>query len=155
MVVGILANDLGHYKKGLELFTKATSYGDIDDALHLALLEKAMILFKLEKYDEARKLAQQWLDMKIYDKPDHYIAYQELADANMMAGNYDTAIEYIDKAINMKPDDFGFYINKGRIYFRKGDYKQARQCLAVTRKHSAGKKWDFVELNRMEKLLKN
>ncbi len=155
MVGGILANDLGHYEKGLELFTKAISYGDIDDALHLALLEKAMILFKLEKYDEAKKLAKQWLDMKIYDKPDHYIAYQELADANMMAGNYDTAIEYIDKAIGMKPDDFGFYINKGRIYFRKGDYKKARQCLAVTRKHSAGEKWDFVELNRLEKLLKN
>jgi tetratricopeptide (TPR) repeat protein len=154
MTSGIIAHDTGHYEKSLDFLAKAMDYGDIDESLHLAILERAMVNFKLEKYDEAKKLAGQWLSRKVYDKPNHYIAFQELADANMMAGNYDAAIEYINRAIKMKPDDYGFYINKGRIYLIKGDNQEAQRCFSITRKHSSGKRWDFTELERLEKLLK-
>lgn len=153
MTAGILANDLGHYDRAIDLLTKAIQYGDIDDSLHLAVLEKAMVCFKIEKYDEARKLGKQWLEMKVYDHPKHYIAYQELADANMLAGDYGEAHKYIDLAIRMKPDDYGFYINKGRIYLMEGKKSEARRCFGVTRSHSKGEKWDFIELSRLEKLL--
>lgn len=154
MVAGILSHDLGHYEDSLKYLARAMDFGDIDPALHLAILERAMANFKLERYEEAKKFAKQWLNKKVYKKPDHYRHFQELADANMIVGNYDEALNYINKAIQMKPDDFGFYINKGRIYLMMKDYKSAGECFAITRKHLSKGKWDIIELERLEKLMK-
>jgi tetratricopeptide (TPR) repeat protein len=39
--------------------------------------------------------------------------------------DYDKAIEYFTKAINLKPDYASFYYRRGEAYYKKGDYDKA------------------------------
>lgn len=54
------------------------------------------------------------------------IFYQQYAYVYMLLGNYDVALNYIDKAIDLTPDDSNCYDTKGLILFEKGDIGRAK-----------------------------
>ncbi len=53
------------------------------------------------------------------------VAYNNRALTYSDAGNYDMAMKDLDRALELKPDDFEALTNRGNVYFRTGKYRQA------------------------------
>ncbi len=98
----------------------------IKEAPHLRdpLMEKALLLYQLKDYNGTEKLVFQALEIKINQKTyinepftfDH-TAYDLLAMINHYKNNYDKALFYIDKALEISPNITRLKNNKS--YFEK------------------------------------
>lgn len=153
-IAGKIAHDAGHSEEGLKYIDLAIKIGPLSPISSLAYLEKALIYFKMERYDEAKKYAQIWLDKYAPPTIIAIESHENFSDAYMMIGEYDKALEHINDLIKLKPGFAGLYINRGRIYLRMGDYDSARKDFAMVRKIAySGESYDAVELARLEKLL--
>lgn len=153
-IAGKIAHDAGHSEEGLRYIDKAIEKGAVTPVSSLAYLEKALIYFKNEKYDDARKYAEIWLEKYAPDHITNVESNENFSDARMMLGDYAKALDYINKAIRIRPDFPGFYINRGRIYLMKGDYSAAKGDFSKARSlGDKGESYDAVELKRLESLM--
>lgn len=153
-IAGKIAHDAGHSEEGLQYIDKAIEKGAVTSVSSLAYLEKALIYFKNEKYDEARKYAKVWLEKYAPNPIISVESNENFSDAYMMLGDYTQALGYINKAIRIRSDFPGFYINRGRIFVMKGDYNAAREDFAKARSlGDRGESYDAVELKRLESLI--
>jgi len=73
--------------------------------------------------------------IRTYERMNPYYHYA-LADSAYKAGNYETALGEIEKAISLKRDDHRFYFLEGLVHYRQGDVAGARSALAIAERVS-------------------
>lgn len=77
------------------------------------------------------------LDKGLYN---YHGIYASMAECEFALGNYDTALDQIDRALSMIRNTASYYITKSQIYRAKGDYtnavKAGAEALAVDRQSS-------------------
>lgn len=80
----------------------------------------ASILYNTKKYEEAAKLYNELLQ----DEPEAPI-YAALSDTHKEIGNYQQALDDIDKALELNPDEASYLVKKALLYLTLGDYDKA------------------------------
>lgn len=70
------------------------------DQLYMALSYKATVLLSLHQFAAAKKVADEALTINAYDAA----IYGALVDANVELGNYEEAVIYCDKMLEIRPD---------------------------------------------------
>lgn len=80
----------------------------------------ASILYNTKKYDEAAKLYNELLQ----DEPEAPI-YAALSDTHKDAGDYQQALDNIEKALELNPDEASYLIKKAVILLSLGEYDKA------------------------------
>ena len=77
---------------------------------------------------------QEILDKGLYN---YHGIYASIAECNFALGNYDVALDEVNKALSMIRDNASHYVLKSKIYRAKGDYENAvkagAEALAVDR----------------------
>lgn len=96
-----------------------TLYND-DDTRNVAIVYSEA-LAATGYFDESIEV----LDRKIALDPSNYYLFQSKGNTYSVAEQYDSAIYYYNKVIEMKPTYARPYINKGDIYERIGDNQNA------------------------------
>lgn len=91
-----------------------------DDTRNVAIVYSEA-LAATGNYDESIVV----LDRKIAQDPSNYYIFQSKGNTYSVAEQYDSAIYYYDKVIEMKPTYARPYVNKGDIYERIGDNQHA------------------------------
>jgi tetratricopeptide (TPR) repeat protein len=77
---------------------------------------------KMQEYEKALPDLEQWAA----DEPDNMQVYIYLAEVHKGLDNPEKAISALDKAIELNPDNFTAFNNRGTIYFNKlKDYNKA------------------------------
>ena len=105
--------------KGVEWFRKAAEQGDATAQYALGIMyTNGSGVAK----DEAK--AVEWY--KKAGEQGNAKAYNELAYLEAKKGHYEEAINTIDKAIKLQPDDPNYYDSKGEILSMKGDKEGAK-----------------------------
>lgn len=123
------------YNKALDAHDKALK---INPDFLPALSGKLTVLDKLGKPEKRFELAQ--LLMEKITSPRNHEDYLYLGIACSILKKRDKAMEYFNKAIEIKPKDSQAYFQRGGIYWRdKKDAKRAREDLTkvLQDKHSA------------------
>lgn len=80
----------------------------------------ASILYNTKKYEEAAKLYNELLQ----DEPEAPI-YAALSDTHKEIGNYQQALDDIEKALELNPDEASYLVKKALLYLTLGDYDKA------------------------------
>ncbi|ENN96338.1 hypothetical protein J422_02619 [Methanocaldococcus villosus KIN24-T80] len=112
---------LGDFKKSIELNEEALS---IESQFLMGWLLKIINLDYLYDYDEL---------LKIYKKfskkcPKFSIIDIKSADILRKYGRYHEALEFLDKALSLNPENIGAIYLKGVILKRLGRYEEALEC---------------------------
>lgn len=164
-LAGAVCEKTGRYEEALKHYDRAIQLNDLkeypiyssteilrDDTL----LYRARTYFKLDKLALARKDAMEWLNKYKPTSVEHPENCENLAYAYLILGEYDKALDLVEKLRKHNPEFYGVYILKGQIQMMKGDYKGARESFEIVRKHiSDGKyRYDLVELKRLEGKMK-
>ncbi len=92
----------GHYYPGaLKLLNSLLEDNSINnDERFLALLTKAGVQLSLHDFADALETGEQAVKLNPYNAQ----IYGVLVDAHVELGNYDTAVKFADKMVNIKPD---------------------------------------------------
>ena len=87
-------------------------------------------LLSLQKdYDKAEDIFKKGveLSLKLDDKQTAAVRLNQLAYTFVYRNNYDEALQAIDRALELMPDEPNFYDSKGEILLLKGDKKGAKK----------------------------
>ena len=114
----IKASTQGHHNIAIELLQKAQKINPerIDIVYNLAL-----VYLKMKNNNKAKKLLQQ-----IINKHDVKV-YVFMAKINKIEGQYSQAIENLQKALKLKPENAYYLSEIAGIYMHKGNYAKAVQ----------------------------
>ena len=82
----------------------------------------AITYIKLQEYDNAIETGKKALDLV---QEDDYSVYYILGTACMAAKNFEDSVKYIEKALEMKPDNLQLYNNLGTSYLTIGNLDKA------------------------------
>ena len=84
--------------------------------------------FHAKILDWIRKSAEESREMIAAD-PDNPSPYNQLAWlVGNTEGDFDEALRFSLKSLELKPDEGGFYDTLARVYFAKGDVENARKA---------------------------
>jgi len=126
------------------LYSRQHHYESARAAYEQALLvepnEKSALTNLARLHDEIgnTELAESYRNrIRRYERMNPYYHYA-LADSAYKAGNYDTALDEIGRAISLKGDDHRFYFLQGLVQYRQGDVARARSSLATAERVSTG-----------------
>jgi tetratricopeptide (TPR) repeat protein len=126
---------LGQYEKGLSLIEFALK---IKENSILALNLKGMVKTKLKLYDDALECFE-----RVLKEQKRSETYYNMAGTLIRMKSMDKALECINMALSLKPDDMDSVYLKGYIQSRQGNYQEAIVCFneVLERKpeHSAAK----------------
>lgn len=81
----------------------------------------AVILFELNKYDEAIKYWKKTTELN----PQYHFGYNNLGNVFLKKKNFKEALDCYDKAIKVKPDYYEAHYNKGHVFTEIKDFKNA------------------------------
>jgi len=81
----------------------------------------AVILFELNKYDEAIKYWKKATELN----PQYHFGYNNLGNVFLKKKNFKEALDYYDKAIKIKPDYYEAHYNKGHVLTEIKDFENA------------------------------
>ena len=81
----------------------------------------AVILFELNKYDEAIKYWKKTTELN----PQYHFGYNNLGNVFLKKKNFKVALDCYDKAIKVKPDYYEAHYNKGHVFTEIKDFKNA------------------------------
>jgi tetratricopeptide (TPR) repeat protein len=100
----------GKYKPlALENFNKALTYDLSDKEKILILQRKGMLLKMMSKGAEAVETHQQVLNLREVSDADASEAYLHIADAQSMMGKVSEALESLNSALSLDPNNLGVY----------------------------------------------
>ena len=68
---------------------------------------------------------------KAKSEPDNFEAQTKAAAMYYQIQRFDEAIEFLEKANNLKPEDFGTLVNLGNAYFDAGKFEEAEKWYAA------------------------
>ena len=105
----------GKFDKALELYNKLISINKYNT---LAYFHKIDLLLKLEKYSEVKKVL---LDIK---HPNNYNHWYRISKYYEQLNDYDNALEYIDKTINLNYN-IEYLVKKAEILYELKKYDEA------------------------------
>jgi len=121
------------------LIEESEKRGDWNTVLY-SISEQGFTLIQMRKLDKAEKLLQKALNLDIYeDLENAALLKQHFALLNIFQGNYDSALQWLDKEICLVRDIEQNSLNKreclrrkiaidtlkAEIYFRQGNYEKA------------------------------
>lgn len=160
-MAGRLAHDVGKYEESLKYFNRAIQLEEESKRPVSSWFDRAFTYFKLGRLNEAKSDAEKFLkaeQARLKKETPTFEDYDRISTANMIVGNYKEAFDYLEKTKNAAPKHYSlgtYYLSKGRIYFRMGDYKKAKENFDIVRKkYSADEKiLDMPDLRRMEKIV--
>jgi tetratricopeptide (TPR) repeat protein len=102
---------------------------NIDDENNLYLCTRGRIYFALgqqEKHNESfEKAKQDFLFAYNHGNQDNYLVLKMLALTSMKLQQYGEGIEYIEKAMRIKPTDGKLIVIRAQLVWAKGDKKEA------------------------------
>jgi len=121
---GIAYHDKGDFEGAIDKYDKALK---LDEHNLLALAEKAMSLLSLQKYDEAIENCQRAIEKHRGEKTlkSVYVTYGNAYDGLKKT---DKSLEIYNEGINLFPDFFMLYFNKGITLFSIKKYDEAIIC---------------------------
>lgn len=122
---GTLYSVLEDCDKAIECFTKAI---ELNEDFVEALFNRAICYYKLCKYDDAIKDFKYILKIE----PEFYTAYCFLGAVMLECDNLEAAIQYVNKAIELEPDDICACFYKAKCMKLAGDTAEQKRCLKKT-----------------------
>ena len=84
----------------------------------------ALILFKLERYEES---IGQW-NKTIQMNPNFYFGYNNLGNVFLLKKDLTEALKNYEKAIEIKSDYYQAIFNKGNVFFELNEFQKALKC---------------------------
>ena len=148
--LGVVYQELGDYENALDSYSKAI---EIDSKDGLYFHNRGYINMQLERWDDALKDYQTALIKYPQNKKgrgylncpenkdlihchmNEYF-YNDLGWINANLKNYNAAINYYDKSIEINPTEGLFYTNKGSTFYEMGKMKNA--CINYRKSSSLG-----------------
>jgi serine/threonine protein kinase/Flp pilus assembly protein TadD len=118
--LALLYEDLEELDKAVELYIAAQKgeYADFLPTGNLANIYRQMGLF-----DKAKEAIQEYLEKFEDNESSHWT----MASIHLEEGNYDLALEEIDKALVLNPTHWRNFRDKGDIFLCKGDVSNAEK----------------------------
>jgi len=149
---GNVCNNNAKYNEAIKYFDKAEKMGSKNDEL---LMGRAMCYYKMGKKEGAEKDAKKFLESgKHKDTSIHTAELEMISNACLITGDYDRAMKTAKRALLLDPKSYGFNINIARIHIAKGEYDLAQKSLDIVKKNKDKGRWDMLELERLEKIIK-
>ncbi len=125
---GEFLESMAAYRKALELDPENDEYRN---NLATATINRAIQLIKEGEDDRAEKLLLKAIPLN----PRRSEGYSNLAAVQMYRGNYQKALEILEKALRMSTRiDFQTYLNLGLVHEKLGNYEDALKYLRMSRK---------------------
>jgi tetratricopeptide (TPR) repeat protein len=163
---GSICEKVGKYDEAVERYNKTIDLNDknrypIYSSTEIlrddALLYRARAYFKMGDPEKARRDASQWLEKYKPSDAEHPEDCENLAWAYLMTGNYEEALKFGNRMIELNPEYYGTYLFLAAVNIEKGDYNEAQSCINLVNRHiHDGKfRYDMTELHRLEKKLKD
>jgi serine/threonine protein kinase/tetratricopeptide (TPR) repeat protein len=107
-------------------------------------------------YDEMGSfdLAKEILDKAVNVFPDNARVPRALAWSYRMQGKYEFALEEMDKAFALAPTDWDNFLDKGTIYFYRGDLEKAEEAYRklLEKEEPAARSWGTAGLGLLFRL---
>lgn len=119
----IIARAIDAYTEAIEIDEYTEQTWRQSDAYY----RRGVLYLKLKRTEEAMAEFEQTLAIN----PTHYWAHVLMARVFWNAGDIDTALEYAEKAIEIRPDSKGAYRFLGEFYLDTGKTDQAREMYFV------------------------
>jgi tetratricopeptide (TPR) repeat protein len=94
----------------------------LDSSQAEARLKEALGECRNKNFDKGREM----LETLIAEDPENYKAMNALGKVLVIMREPDTAIEWFEKAIDVRPDFSEAIINLAQTYYRLGEYPEAR-----------------------------
>ena len=117
---GYLALNQGEFEKAAELLSQAMQ--EIEDPQSYIPMELATVRLNLGDYDEARRLAESFLE----HHPDALPAYQLLCEIFWETKNFDGAETLLASIPEELADSVAGYLLRGETLFQAGKYAEAK-----------------------------
>ena len=95
-------SSLGRYKEAIDEYRKAIS---ADPSFSDAIRNLANTYYVLENYEEAKPLLARYIELETQTTASLIAAVQTLGELERRSRNYESAIEYDERAIELIPDD--------------------------------------------------
>lgn len=125
-VVALKISILIYEKKYKKALTEINQAMDRFQTSKKYLLQRAIIYEKLGRWDDARADLETLIDIE----PDSEQAYNYLGYTMLERGDdIDEALKYINKAVQLKPNDGHIMDSLGWAYYKKKDYQNALKLL--------------------------
>jgi len=120
-----------NFTSALNFYDEALKRGPDEGKLYLA---RAEALVNLQRWDEARANYDRALSLGLTRTHEKYFAFAGRGYISLVMGDYETAIQFFDKALKVSPDAWNVMVWRGYAYERRGesavalrDYMQAEQ----------------------------
>lgn len=101
------------------------------DAMAQDLLDRGVGRIRISDYDEAQRLLSELIEYC----PDYAEGWNQRAFARFLAGDYDAALEDLDRTLELQPNHFAALAGKGLTLLRQGrtvlGHKAIREAVAI------------------------
>lgn len=87
---------------------------------------------------EEGELARASMEESLVLDPSFYLAYINMARAEILLENYEEGLLFLDKAISLEDNDFAVYHLKGRIYLNLNRWERAKENFLRARELDPG-----------------
>lgn len=141
-----LAND---YVNAIQNLAKAIQSEKLDKSeLNHALNMMISSFFVLEQYDEAITVLKSAVQCDDYDKSEVFFS---LAIAYERKENYELSLNYLEKSIELKPDNNSSWMHKGVVLCNLNRYDEAEEAYKTALKY-ADTSTDYQIRDRLKRL---
>ncbi len=124
LVLGYIYAELENFGMAKKYLQKAVELDFNNSKAYAAL---GFVYYKMQKYNEAIDSLKKAIEIDENNATAHNSLGYIYSDMNL---NIDDAVKEIEIALNLKPDYAAFLDSMGWIYFKKGDFKEAKKYLA-------------------------
>lgn len=115
-----------YYPAALSLLDRTLEYASEHDIQFQASFLKASVLLSLHRFEEALRYGEKALSLNPY----HALTYGTLVDAHVELGNYEDAVVWVEKMVNLRPD-LRSYARISYLRELKGDIKGAVDAMEM------------------------
>ena len=120
---GVEEHDEENYERAIELFSSINSN---DTSYNLAVVEKALSLTRLEKYDEAILVCEDFISQHQERSPELFI---NLGTAYDLKEEREKSIQAYDKGLKIYPKNHVLLYNKGITLYKMEKYDEALETI--------------------------
>jgi tetratricopeptide (TPR) repeat protein/tRNA A-37 threonylcarbamoyl transferase component Bud32 len=118
--LGVLYSDINEYDKSIELLQIAVEHAE---GRILAYTNLESYYRAKGRYEDARELLENYIS----NVSDHAAIHRDLSLLHIQQGNFDLAMDEIDKAFYLNPTNYLNLRRKGDIYLYQGDMIKAEE----------------------------